>query len=132
MSPRAYKACFPTKPCPLDPAFDMLLPLSVALTYVCLVSATASQEKIVAKLFVTDQPAFPGPLATVAGQPFVNNFILTDYQTNAIIATELGFCVPVRTPGPAQCQYTLEFAQGTLQAFFFIHYSSAEGANGSV
>ena len=102
----------------------MLFPLSLALTCVWLVSGKASQERIVASLFVTDQPNFPGPLATVAGQPFVNNFILTDYVTNATIATEQGFCIPVRTPGPAQCQYTLDFAQGTLQARRCLHFTS--------
>ena len=75
----------------------------------------AHQERVVANLFVTDQPDYPGPLNTKAGQPFVNNFLLTDYDSNATIATELGYCVPVRTPGPAQCLYTLSFAQGTLQ-----------------
>ncbi len=73
----------------------------------CFVTVGAETERVVANLFVTDSPAYPGPTTTVAGQPFVNNFILTDFETNATIAEELGFCVPVRDPGPAECTYTL-------------------------
>ena len=94
-------------------------PTLIALCLVgaaCVLQTDAATERLVTNLFVTDSPAYPGPTATVAGEVFVNNFLLTDYDTNATVATELGFCVAVRTPGPAQCLYTLTFATGTLQA----------------
>ena len=91
-------------------------PNFVLLFVICATSVSAVTDVVQANLYVTDSPAGQAYGANVtAGEPLVADFQLRDLQTNATLGNSLGYCILLRNAGPNQCQYTIQFASGTIQ-----------------
>ena len=53
-----------------------------------------------------------------AGQIYTANFQVNAQPSNATVGSVLGYCVVLRDVGPAQCQYTIQLASGTVQVMY--------------
>ena len=79
--------------------------------------ASAASEKLILLVYVASAATLPATpsVGPAVGQTIITNFLLTDYQTNATLGTELGFCTGIQLQGAIQCLNTLTFATGTMQ-----------------
>ena len=91
-------------------------PNFVLLFVLCATGIYAATDIVQANLYVTDSPVGQALGANVtAGETLVADFQLRDVQTNATLGNSLGYCILLRDAGPNQCQYTIQFASGTIQ-----------------
>ena len=95
---------------PAGRSYLLLLALSWAA------GAYAATEVVQGNLYFTDSPvgAAYGP-SVQAGQILVADFALKALNTNATLGNSLGYCVLLRSGGPNQCLYTIQFASGSIQ-----------------
>ncbi|KAK9824758.1 hypothetical protein WJX74_005339 [Apatococcus lobatus] len=78
---------------------------------------SAASEKMVLLVYIASTATLPANISIGAavGQTYITNFFVTDYQTNATLGTELGFCTGLQPQGASQCLNTITFATGTVQ-----------------
>ena len=96
----------------------LILTITKLIAALCLVTGvSAASEKLVLLLYVASTATLPASISEgpAVGQTFVTNFLVTDYQTNATLGTELGFCTGIQPQGAQQCLVTMTFATGTVQ-----------------
>ena len=65
--------------------------------------------------YITGAVNYENTTSLAAGQLYAIELMLNDAATNATIGNWLGYCVALRSDGLSQCQYTVQFAEGTLQ-----------------
>lgn len=65
--------------------------------------------------YITGAVNYENTTSLAAGQVYVIELMLNDVATNATIGNWLGYRVALRSDGLSQCQYTVQFAEGTLQ-----------------
>ena len=90
----------------------------LALTFLATLaySTTAASDVLQGDIYLEDSVRqIQNYTSLTAGQSYVANFQVNAQASNATMGNVMGFCMVLRDVGPAQCQYTIQLASGTVQ-----------------